>query len=51
MDISLILTGAITLLRPALEKAATATADNLAEKLGDGTVQSMLWPSLTPEVT
>jgi hypothetical protein len=43
MDISLITTGAMTLLKPLLEKAGEKAAETIGEKLAEKTVEQSFW--------
>ena len=43
MDVSLILTGAMALLKPLLEKAGEKAAETIGEKLAEKTVQKTFW--------
>ena len=43
MDASLIITGAMTLLKPLLEKASESAAETIGEKLASKTVEKSFW--------
>jgi len=46
MDASLIVTGAITLLKPILEQAGKKAAETIGEKVGKGTVSKGFWKNV-----
>ena len=46
MDPSVIVTGAITLLKPLLEKAGEKAAETIGEKVAEGTVSKSFWQSV-----